>query len=190
MDPEFSFSSSPFVSQDASRFSIIKPSKVAVHPLPAGKDAAELPLPAEFAKANVLVEILGAGQRKAQAYHANTLKLALAENYGRLEVRDSGTDKALAKAYVKVYARLKNGTVRFFKDGYTDLRGKFEYASLNSPEAAIPLPPEPRRAAATDGSLDYQMLRPTELDGVEKLAILVISESNGALVREVNPPSQ
>ena len=25
------------------------------------------------------------------------------------------------KAYVKVYARLKNGPVRFFKDGYTDL---------------------------------------------------------------------
>ena len=80
MDPEFLFSSSPFVTQDAGRFSIIKPTKTAVEKLPAGKDATDLALPAEFAKANVLVEILGAGQRKAQAYHANTLKLALAEN--------------------------------------------------------------------------------------------------------------
>ena len=59
-----------------------------------GKDTLDLPLPAEFAKANVLVEILGAGQRKAQAYHANTLKLTLAENYGRLELRDSGRGQA------------------------------------------------------------------------------------------------
>ena len=39
----------------------------------------------------------------------------------------------------------KNGTVRFFKDGYTDLRGRFDYASLNSP--ANPPPPVPMRGA-------------------------------------------
>ena len=137
MDPEFLFSSSPFVTQDPGRFSIIKPSKSATEKLPDGKDALDVPLPAEFAKANVLVEILGAGQRKAQAYHANTLKLTLAENYGRLEVRDQAAGKPVSKAYVKVYARLKNGTVRFFKDGYTDLRGKFDYASLNSSESGF-----------------------------------------------------
>ncbi|MEO6752186.1 MAG: hypothetical protein ABIP85_10440, partial [Chthoniobacteraceae bacterium] len=62
-DPEFSFSSSPFVSQDSSRFSIIKPSSSAKQALPAGKDALDLPLPGEFAKANVLVEVIGAGHR-------------------------------------------------------------------------------------------------------------------------------
>ena len=39
--------------------------------------AAPRPLPGEFAKANVLVEVIGAGKRQTQAYHANTLKLAL-----------------------------------------------------------------------------------------------------------------
>jgi hypothetical protein len=34
MDPEFSFSSNPFVSQDAGRFSIIKPNKTATQALP------------------------------------------------------------------------------------------------------------------------------------------------------------
>ncbi|WP_309629489.1 hypothetical protein, partial [Brevundimonas sp.] len=188
MDPEFSFSSSPFVSQDASRFAVIKPNKSATQVLPAGRDALEIPLPADFARANVLVEVVAAGQRKAQAYLANTLKLALAENYGRCDVRDSATDKALSRAYVKVYARLRNGTVRFFKDGYTDLRGRFDYASLNSNETArlVPLPHE----AASTGGLNYQMLRPNELNEVEKLAILVLSEANGATVREVAPPSQ
>ncbi len=188
VDPEFSFSSNPFVSQDASRFAVIKPNKSVTHALPAGKDTLDIPLPAEFARANVLVEIVAAGQRKAQAYHANTLKLTLAENYGRLDVRDSSTNKPVSKAYVKVYARLRGGAVRFFKDGYTDLRGRFDYASLNS--SPTPAPPEPPHPLPAADSLDYQMLRPNELNNVEKLAILVLSESNGALVREVNPPSE
>ena len=189
MDPEFLFSSSPFVTQDAGRFSIIKPGQSATQKLPEGKDALELPLPDEFTKANVLVEILGAGQRKAQAYHANTLKLALAENYGRLELRDQAAGEPVRKAYVKVYARLKNGTIRFFKDGYTDLRGKFDYASLNSSES--PQPAQFAREHSSGGeNMNYQMLRPDELSSVEKLAILIMSEADGALVREVNPPSE
>ncbi|MBI1849484.1 MAG: hypothetical protein HYR85_03965 [Planctomycetes bacterium] len=32
---------------------------------------------------------------------------------------------------VKVYARLPNDKVRFHKDGYTDLRGRFGYASVS-----------------------------------------------------------
>ncbi len=188
MDPEFSFSSNPFVSQDAGRFSIIKPNKTATQTLPKNQTTLDLALPAEFTKANVLVEVLGAGQRKTQAYHANTLKLTLSENYGRIETRDSTTDKPLPKAYVKVYARLHNGTVRFFKDGYTDLRGRFDYASLNGPENASQQP-TPYEAAPANG-LDYQMLKPAELHNVEKIAILILSDTHGATVKEVNPPGR
>jgi hypothetical protein len=190
MDPEFLFSASPFVTQDSSRFSIIKPTQSAKQVLPAGKTTLDVPLPAAFAKANVLVEVLGAGQRKAQPYHANTLKLALAENYGRLELHDAPADKPVAKAYVKVYARLKNGTVRFFKDGYTDLRGKFDYASLNSSEHAQPPHPMPVARAGGASGLDYQMLAPGELNEVERLAILILSDAHGATVREVSPPTK
>ena len=93
------------------------------------------------------------------------------------------------KAYVKVYARLKNGTVRFFKDGYTDLRGRFDYASLNGPDEVKPVDtaaPSP----SPSGRLDFQMLRPNELSHVAKLAILVLSETHGAAVRELNPPKE
>jgi hypothetical protein len=190
MDPEFSFSSNPFVSEDASRFSIIKPNKATTQALPKGKDALEVALPGEFAKANVLVEIVAAGQRKAQAYHANTFKLNLTENYGRLEARDSTNNRAVSKAYVKVYARLGNGSVRFFKDGYTDLRGRFDYASLNGSAKAMPMPePMPRQGAPANG-LDYQMLKPSELPQIEKFAILILSDTNGAATREVAPPSE
>ena len=190
MDPEFLFSASPFVTQDSARFAIIKPTQTAKQALPEGKDALDLPLPDAFAKANVLVEMLGAGQRNS-AYHANTLKLTLAENYGRLEARDQLANKAVPKAYVKVYARLRGGSVRYFKDGYTDLRGKFDYASLNSSQSPAPPRPVPRGAEGGGATgLDYQMLAPSELGAVERLAILIVSDSHGTLVREVAPPSQ
>jgi hypothetical protein len=187
MDPEFSFSSNPFVSQDAGRFSIIKPNKTATQALPKDATKLDVPLPGEFAKANVLVEVIGAGKRQTQAYHANTLKLALTENYGRLETHDATTDKPLPKAYVKVYAKLNNGTVRFFKDGYTDLRGRFDYASLNASENATPPPPGIDQPA---NGLDYQMLKPAELNNVSKLAVLVLSDTHGATVKEVDPPGR
>jgi hypothetical protein len=190
MDPEFSFSSNPFVSEDASRFRIIKPNRSAVQRLPKGKDTFDVPLPAEFAKANVLVEIVAAGQRKAQAHHANTLKLTLAENYGRLEVRDSASNAAVSKAYIKVYARLENGSVRFFKDGYTDLRGRFDYASLNGGGPVQMVQEIQARGAAPQNGLDYQMLKPTELPEIEKLSILILSDTNGATTREVAPPGE
>jgi hypothetical protein len=189
MDPEFSFSSNPFVSQDASRFSIVKPNQSATQALPKDQTKQDLPLPPEFAKANVLVEVVAAGQRKAQAYHANTLKLNVAENYGRIEAHDSATDKPVPQAYVKVYAKLANGTVRFFKDGYTDLRGRFDYASLNAPSGKTLSQIEAPNAAPANG-LDYQMLKPAELANVRKLAILVLSETNGATTREVDPPRE
>jgi hypothetical protein len=191
IDPEFSFSSNPFVSEDASRFAIIRPTQTAGLALPKDKDALEVPLPGEFAKANVVIEIVAAGQRRAQAYHANTLKMNVVENYGRLELRDQTAGRPVPKAYVKVYARLNNGTVRFFKDGYTDLRGKFDYASLNSADIGQPQPPPvPLARGADTGSLNTQMLQPAELDQVARLSILVLSEANGALVREVTPPRE
>jgi hypothetical protein len=187
MDPEFLFSSSPFVTQESDRFSIIKPTRSATMSLPVGTNHLEVSLPPEFATANVLVELVGAGQRRAQAIHSSSFKLILAENYGRLEVRNPDGDKPLSKVYVKVYARLSNGTIRFLKDGYTDLRGKFDYASVNT-GPGVGLSPQAVDARTGSAGLDTQMLRPDEFKSVERIAILVLSESHGAAVREVAPP--
>jgi hypothetical protein len=32
---------------------------------------------------------------------------------------------------VKVYSKLNNGTISLYKDGYTDIRGRFEYENEN-----------------------------------------------------------
>ena len=46
-----------------------------------------------------------------------------------MQVLDAATRKPLVKSYVKVFAENRNGEVVFHKDGYTDLRGKFDYLS-------------------------------------------------------------
>ena len=109
----------------------------------------------------MFVEVLGAGHKAAQAYYANNLKVQLVQQYGRLEVRNAETNQPLSKVYVKVYAKTPSGT-RFYKDGYTDLRGKFDYTSLN-----------------TD-----------DIGGVSEFAVLVMSDDHGAVVKPAKPPQQ
>ncbi|WLD12473.1 hypothetical protein [Planctellipticum variicoloris] len=52
--------------------------------------------------------------------------------------------------------------MKFYKDGYTDLRGRFDYASLNT----------------------------NDLDAAAKFSILILSEEHGAVVRDALPPKQ
>ncbi len=56
--------------------------------------------------------------------------------------------------------RLADGQVKFHKDGYTDLRGRFDYVSVSTPEPLLP----------------------------ERFAILILSDDRGALIREAAPP--
>ena len=110
----------------------------------------------------MLVEIIGGGQTRTQAYYANSLAVQLTENYGQLQVAQAGAKRRLSKVYVKVYAQMQDGSVRFYKDGYTDLRGRFDYTSLNT----------------------------NELDNVRRFALLILSDHHGAVVREASPPKR
>ena len=48
----------------------------------------------------------------------------------------AATGLPLPKTYIKVYAENKSGEVVFHKDGYTDLRGKFDYLSHTGVDAS------------------------------------------------------
>ena len=90
------------------------------------------------------------------------MSVQVIRNYAQVRVTDAQSGKPLPRIYVKGYARMRNGGIRFYKDGYTDLRGRFDYGSLSN----------------------------NELDHVSKFALLFISEDHGALVREVDPPQR
>lgn len=82
------------------------------------------------------------------------------ENNGQLQVSKSTTRKPMAKTYVKVYARMADGSEQFHKDGYTDLRGRFDYVSQSN----------------------------STLDGIQIFSILILSEDCGAVIRQAKPP--
>jgi hypothetical protein len=86
--------------------------------------------------------------------------IQLMEAYGQLKVTHTATGAPLSRVYVKVYARSAAGQVRFHKDGYTDLRGRFDYASLSGDAAPA-----------------------------ERFALLILSDEHGAQVREAAPPA-
>ena len=161
MDLEFLFSTKPFVSSGTSRFSIIRPNQSTTMKLANGKKATSFELPKKYQASNVIVEILGGGKKTSQAVYANELKTTLSETMGLLTVRHEKTSKPLAKVYVKVYAQTNEG-VKFFKDGYTDLRGKFDYASVST----------------------------TGLGQIERFSILVMSDKQGAIVLEAGVPQR
>ncbi|HRU18937.1 MAG TPA: hypothetical protein P5125_01140 [Kiritimatiellia bacterium] len=162
MDIELLFSRNPFLQEGTAQFSHIRPVLSRTVALPAGQNGLTVDLPPEFAGKNVLVEALAGGARRTQAYYANTLKVRKIESYGQLVVTQTATGKPVPGAYVKVYARQPGGEVKFFKDGYTDLRGRFDYVSLNTREA----------------------------ETAERFAVLVLSDAFGAIVFEAPPPKQ
>lgn len=48
-----------------------------------------------------------------------------------MRVFQKSTMQSLSKVYVKVFAQKSDGKSVFFKDGFTDIRGKFEYAKVS-----------------------------------------------------------
>jgi hypothetical protein len=160
LDIELLFSRQPFVQSDASRFSFIEPGHR--EHVEAPPPELRVAWPAALRGKNVVVEALAAGQRTSKIHYANDLATQVAHQYGQIRVQRASNRAPLPATYVKIYARARGGAVLFYKDGYTDLRGWFDYATVS-----------------TD-----------ELDRVERFAILVCSDRDGAAVLEAPPPAR
>ena len=66
----------------------------------------------------------------------------------------------LPSVYVKCFCETNNGDIKFYKDGFTDLRGKFDYVSLNN----------------------------DLVNEVKKFSILMVSKEYGSIIVSCNPP--
>ncbi len=160
MDIELLFSRQPFVQSDVSRFSFIEPGHREILDKPSAEH--RIPWPPALRGKNVVVEAVGAGQRKAKVHYANDLATTVANQVGQVRITRASDHTALPATYVKVYARKHGGAIAFYKDGYTDLRGAFDYATLST----------------------------NDLDQVERFAILVCSDASGAAILEAGPPAR
>uniref|UniRef100_A0A6B2KWL3 Uncharacterized protein n=1 Tax=Arcella intermedia TaxID=1963864 RepID=A0A6B2KWL3_9EUKA len=157
MDIELLFSSSPFVQQNLGNFSYVKPNISLTIPLPADAELHSIDLPAECQNSNVMIEFSCGKITKVKPHFSHNLFVKAYPDQGIIKVCSKTTGQPLAKSYVKVFAKLLNGTIAFYKDGYTDLRGKFDYMQLS-----------------TDA-----------VGSIECWSVLVISEAFGTTISEV-----
>jgi hypothetical protein len=162
LDVEVAFSARPFATAEGGAAAYLQPLSARTVELPPGKAELALALPAELRTANVLVEVRAGGLSRARTLYANALDVRFLEAYGQVAVSDPARGTPLPQVYVKCFARLPDGTVRFHKDGYTDLRGRFDYASVSN-----------------DPDLE-----------AERYAVLVLSDELGADLRELAPPAR
>lgn len=81
----------------------------------------------------MVIEFNGEGKQIFKTYYSTQIKVIVQEAYGELKVTDVN-GIPLPKVYVKVFYQKKDDTTNtgcFFRDGYTDIRGKFEYAQTS-----------------------------------------------------------
>jgi len=170
MDIELLFSTNAFIDGHSGneKFTYVAPNRSltidnirGASQAPAGTYTA--PLPDFLNNRNAYVEVVapGTGVSRSVPFYSHSLNLQLMENYGQLKVANRATGAAIPQAYVKVFSRSKSGEIEFFKDGYTDMRGRFDYASVSS----------------------------KKLESLDKFSILVLTESHGAVVRQASPPA-
>ena len=170
MDIELLFSRSPFAQDDLDGFSMIRPNVTQKVKAKKGKGKGkasakgvhEFELSSKMKNRNVLIEVVAGDQAESQPYFAHSLDVQTIERFGQIHVTGEETGKPIPKSYVKVYARKYDGSVGFHKDGYTDLRGRFDYLSQSN----------------------------RSLDGIEKFSILVLSDKNGAVIRQAELPQE
>lgn len=162
MDIELLFSRRPFVSQGEDKAPVIQPNFTEEIELAGGSGTKILRLPDQLKNSNVLIDVSGGGISRRAVVTNSALNVTVSEPYGQLRVLNLKSRGPVEGAYVKVYARHQDGAERFFKDGYTDLRGQFDYASLST----------------------------GDLDSAQRFSILVLDEELGASVHEAAPPTR
>ncbi|KAI8384988.1 uncharacterized protein BYT42DRAFT_643716 [Radiomyces spectabilis] len=192
MDVEIMFSNSPFMAHTGKTkhqdYDWIKPNYIEWHMLefnhqsetsdgfemiglaPSSLETKTIEIPESMRNSNMMIEVIGEGFQRQQIHFAHQLTVHVSEIFGLIRV--GHLKQVLAGAYVKVYARLKNGRVEFWKDGYTGLNGTFDYVNITEGNALV-------------AGEELQKVVETRVD---KFSILVVSENAGAVVREAFPP--
>lgn len=162
IDLELLFSRNPFQATGKQSFDWVQPNLRKTIQLDPKKQFHKSSIPKSMRNKNVLVEVSSGGRSQTVPHYSRSFETQFSERFGQLRVMDKVTRKPVAQVYVKVYAKMDSGKVQFFKDGYTDLRGRFDYVTQNN----VPI------------------------SGVQKLSVLVLSQDKGAFIKEVTPPAR
>ena len=58
--------------------------------------------------------------------------MLVANDQGKVKVCKKGSEIGLSRVYVKVFAKMHNGQSSFYRDGYTDVAGGFNYFDVKT----------------------------------------------------------
>ncbi|MBB5351714.1 hypothetical protein HNR46_001953 [Haloferula luteola] len=133
VDLEMLFSRNPFL-QDSGKLPGTQPNLVENVPLAEEQTLVDLPAP--YQQGNVLVVADAGAIKTLRVLNSHALQVTCTRNHPILQVRQAETGSPISAAYVKVYTE-RDGQPAFLKDGYTDLRGMFDYRTLTD-DAPIP----------------------------------------------------
>tara|TARA_R110002049_G_scaffold4601_4_gene31941 strand:+ start:203827 stop:210162 length:6336 start_codon:yes stop_codon:yes gene_type:complete len=162
VDLELLFSKAPFVREDLQRMAMVRPMQSETITFDDETGVGRYELNENLQRQTLLVEVVAGASRSTALFYGGRITTYVSESFGQLQTTDVATSRPISTAYVKVYAKYPGGDVRFYKDGYTDARGRFDYASVSAADAK----------------------------GAERFAILVMSEEEGATLHDVAPPNR
>ena len=161
IDIEILFSRSPFVKKTKVDFGLVKPQKIDIIKVQNEQKENKyvLKIPKELENKNFYIEVISGKKKEKEIYNSSLLKYSIIESIGEIKVMTPEL-KPLSQVYVKCFCETNNGSIKFYKDGFTDLRGKFDYVSLN-----------------------------TDLvNEVKKFSLLMVSKEYGSIIATCNPP--
>lgn len=204
---------------DSTGYRLLKPNAVDQHPVErAVVDAhtVKVPILEQYQNTNVMVSVSTvppAVTRTWKAYFSQKISVQCQEHTGTVKVmakteETSTSDSAQATsdykshplrgAYVKVYAELKNGSNEtvFWKDGYTDLVGRFDYVTVSmatGPLSSTSAPYTSHSNAAYYGSYNSTNTRSKAnaggvLTDVKRFVVFVDGGKEGCAVKTVPVP--
>jgi hypothetical protein len=162
IDLEIMFSQDPFLSVDKNDYSYVTPNHITEKSIAASNDYSteNIPIPESLVSSNLIIQVSSGALSENLTYFPTSMKVFIVKNFGQIKVTSEETGKPLSSVYIKCFAKKNNGTVSFYKDGYTDIRGTFEYTSVHS----------------------------SDFSDVQDFSILVFSSSFGALIKQTKPP--
>ncbi|KAG0049783.1 hypothetical protein BGZ83_005402 [Gryganskiella cystojenkinii] len=142
-------------------YRLVKPNGVDKHTISLGSSSSSnhslltVPILERYLNTNVMISVStvpAAATKSWRAYYSQSIDVLCNERSGTIRVSakrhknnqgqvttvtsnsSTSTSRPIRGGYVKVYAEMKNGyrSTSFWKDGYTDLVGRFEYAQVST----------------------------------------------------------
>lgn len=129
--------------------------------IPGGLEKSSAIVKVESSLLCLTFEISGDGHSKIILYSHNKIHLQINKQSGFVKVSSKEDQKSLPKTYIKCFVKTRDGQVKFFKDGFTDMRGCFEYCNFEG----------------------------TNTSNMERFSIYVQNERLGCLVEEIEIPA-